>query len=135
MFGNDHSFVFQEGQRARRFGISFCNIRARFSTSERRSIEKQIAPKMGSRLSMVVNSDKPLLVAISVRSIQGEPYIVNGRVAQSADIKGESSDPNSRFSIRTGLLNDEQLRRCELLKRHGSTMVELPDGYRGDIDR
>ncbi len=81
---------------------------------------------------MVVNSDKPLLVAISVRSIQREPYIVNGRVAQSADIKGESSDPNSRFSIRTGLLNDEQLRRCELLKRHGSTMVELPDGYRGD---
>ncbi len=81
---------------------------------------------------MVVNSDKPLLVTISVRSIQREPYFVNGRFAQSADIEGKSSDPNSKFYIRTGLLNEEQLRRCELLKRHGSTVIELSDGYRGD---
>src|ERR1039457_3307698 len=81
---------------------------------------------------MVANSKSQTLVAISVESIQREPYVVNGRHAQSAVIEGKSSDPNSHFSIRTGLLNDEQLCRWELLKRHGSTVVELPDGYRGD---
>jgi hypothetical protein len=81
---------------------------------------------------MVANSEPLALVAISVKSIQREPYIVNGRFAQSADIEGRSRDRNSRFSIKTGLLNDEQLRRCELLKRHGSTVVELSDGYRDD---
>ncbi len=80
--------------------------------------------------------NKPTLIAISVTSIQTEPYFHGGRMAQSANIEGKSSDANACFSMKTGLLNDEQLRRCELLKLHGFTVVELPDDpryrYRGD---
>lgn len=62
-----------------------------------------------------------------VKSIQNEPYLSpHGGLAKSATLKAVSSNNELIFDFQTGLLNPEQIRRCELLQRHGFTVVERP---------
>lgn len=81
------------------------------------------------------STEKPILIALSVQSTKREPYITPHGMAQSAVIHGESYSREHTFTFQTGLLNQEQVRRCEELSRHGFTVVELPDdwqwSYRG----
>jgi hypothetical protein len=73
---------------------------------------------------------RPTLIAISIKSIQIEPYIApNFQFCKSATIEGESRNREFCFTMKTGLLNPEQLRRCELLEQHGFTVVEAPDTH------
>ena len=75
--------------------------------------------------------DKPLLISISVTSIQIEPYVgPDMRLSQSTNIRGKSEEPDACFDMKTGLLNSEQIKCCELLRQHGSTLVEVPDNWR-----
>lgn len=72
-------------------------------------------------------TDKNALIVVTVESIQNEPYISpHGGLAKSATLKAVSSNRELIFDLQTGLLNPEQIRRCELLLRHGFTVVELP---------
>lgn len=74
---------------------------------------------------------KTALFVVSVESIQQEPCISSdGRFLKSAVIKGVSQDSEDSFEIRTGPLSSEQIRRCELLQRHGSTVVEIPHTWK-----
>jgi hypothetical protein len=76
-------------------------------------------------------SDKPTLIAISVKSIQQEPYISpHGGLFKSAVIEGASQNPEVSFEMKTGLLHPEQVHCCELLRQHGFTVVEVPDNWR-----
>ena len=78
-----------------------------------------------------MESPKPVLIALSIKSIQTEPYLgPNGQMCKSANICGESKDRDVCFNIKTGLLNPESLRRCELLQSHGFTVVEVPKDWR-----
>ena len=70
------------------------------------------------------------LIAISIESMQNVAYIgADGRVAKTATIRGMSKLREVCFRQTTGLLNPEQIRRCELLKRHGCTVVEVPKNW------
>lgn len=73
--------------------------------------------------------EKPVLIALSVQSTKQEPYLTPHGMAQSAVILGESTSQEHAFTFQTGLLNQEQIRRCEELSRHGFTVVELPDDW------
>ncbi len=74
---------------------------------------------------------KQTLIAISVESIQREPYISSdGNLLKSAVIMGISDEAEVSFEMKTGLLNPEQVRRCQLLQRHGFTVVEVPDNWK-----
>ena len=78
-----------------------------------------------------MESPKPVLIALSIKSIQTEPYLgPNGQMCKSANICGESKDRDVCFNVKTGLLNPESLRRCELLQQHGFTVVEVPNDWR-----
>jgi hypothetical protein len=71
------------------------------------------------------------LIAVSLISISREPYIMpNGMVAQSAVISGKSRTSELSFTFQTGLLNAEQIERCEALKEHGFTVIEAPSDWR-----
>ncbi|MFZ0912494.1 MAG: hypothetical protein WBQ76_11825 [Candidatus Korobacteraceae bacterium] len=71
------------------------------------------------------------LVAVSLESMSREPYIgPDGRLAQRAVICGESSTSDLSFTFQTGLLNGEQIERCEALRKHGFTVVEAPKDWR-----
>ena len=76
-------------------------------------------------------SDKPILIAISVRSIQQKPYISpHGGFCKSAVIEGMSENPEVSFEMETGLLHPEQIHCCELLRQHGFTVVEVPGNWK-----
>jgi hypothetical protein len=78
-----------------------------------------------------VESPKPVLIALSIKSIQTEPYLgANGQMCKSANICGESKERDVSFNVKTGLLNPESLRRCEILQQHGFTVVEVPKDWR-----
>ena len=75
------------------------------------------------------------LVAVSLESMSREPCIgSDGRQAQSAVICGESSTSELSFTFQTGLLNAEQIERCEALRNHGFTVVEAPKDWRYGYD-
>jgi hypothetical protein len=74
---------------------------------------------------------EPILLAVSIESIQTEPYLgPDMRMAKSANICGESKDRDVCFNIKSGLLNSDSLHRCELLQKHGFTVVEVPNDWR-----
>ncbi len=78
-----------------------------------------------------MESPKPVLIALSIKSIQTEPYLgANGQMCKSANICGESKERDVSFNVKTGLLNPESLRRCEILQQHGFTVVEVPKDWR-----
>jgi hypothetical protein len=79
----------------------------------------------------MVPPNKATLIAIFVKSIQQEPYISpHGGLSKSAVIRGLSENSEISFELKTGLLNPEQVHRCELLQQHGFTVVEVPDDWR-----
>ncbi|MGD0932126.1 MAG: hypothetical protein ABR902_15870 [Candidatus Korobacteraceae bacterium] len=71
------------------------------------------------------------LVAVSLESTRREPYVgSDGRLLQSAVIRGESSTKELSFTLQTGLLSAGQIERCEALRKHGFTVVEAPPDWR-----
>jgi hypothetical protein len=71
------------------------------------------------------------LVAVSLESMSREPYIgPDGKLARSAVICGKSSTEELSFTFQTGLLNAEQIERCEALTSHGFTVVKAPSNWR-----
>jgi hypothetical protein len=77
----------------------------------------------------MTSTQKPILIAISLQSTKREPYLTPHGMAQSAVIIAESTSREHAFTFPTALLNQEQIRRCEELSRHGFTVVELPDDW------
>jgi hypothetical protein len=75
------------------------------------------------------STEKPILIAISLQSTKREPFMTPHGMAQTAVIRGESTSREHTFTFQTGLLNQDQIRRCEELSRHGFTVVELPDDW------
>jgi hypothetical protein len=70
------------------------------------------------------------LLAISIDSIQNASYVdSDGHMAKTANIRAVSAKRELCFRTTTGLLNQEQVRRCELLKQHGCTVVEAPKNW------
>jgi hypothetical protein len=68
------------------------------------------------------------LIAISVSSLRDHPFpMAIFPRPQQAIIVGRSSQRDYSFQFTTGPLNPEQTRRCRMLQRHGSTMVEFSD--------
>jgi hypothetical protein len=78
----------------------------------------------------MTSDEKPILIALSIQSTKREPYITPHGMARSAVVRGESTSQEHSFTFQTGLLNQEQIRRCDELSRHGFTVVELPDDWR-----
>jgi hypothetical protein len=71
------------------------------------------------------------LITVSLESMNTKPYIgPDRRLCQSAIIHGESSINEHSFELKTGLLNSVQLERCEMLRKHGSIVVEAPSDWR-----
>lgn len=82
-----------------------------------------------------MQTNRPTLIAVSVDRFQREPYISpQGGICKSAVIKGASQDPEVSFEMKTGPLSPEQVHRCELLQRHGCTIVELPNNWKWGYD-
>ncbi len=78
---------------------------------------------------------KRTLIAISVESIQREPYISSdGGFLKSAVITGVSQDPELSFEMKTGPPHPQQVHCCELLQRHGFTVVEVPDSWKWEYN-
>jgi hypothetical protein len=76
-------------------------------------------------------NEESRLVAVSIRSMVRAPYMMpDGSLAQRAVIGGDSSSTGLSFIIETGLLNAQQIERCEALKKHGFTVVEAPSDWR-----
>lgn len=76
------------------------------------------------------STQKPILIGVTVQSTERVPYLTpQGSLAQRALIVGESASREHSFTFQTGLLNPEQLQRCEDLQQHGFTVVELPDDW------
>jgi predicted nucleotide-binding protein len=74
---------------------------------------------------------EPQLIVVSIIELRDEPFIGPDRkIAKRAIIRGESSNPELSFEFTTGLLNPEQREHCEVLQRHGSTVVEAPPDWR-----
>jgi hypothetical protein len=70
------------------------------------------------------------LITVSLESVNTEPYIgPDMKLCQSAVIRGESSINELSFEFKTGLLNPAQLERCEMLRKHGSIVVEAPSNW------
>jgi hypothetical protein len=71
------------------------------------------------------------LIAVSLITMRDEPYITpGGRIARRAILRGQSANAQLCFEFQTGLLNPEQIERCEALKEHGVSVVEVPTDWR-----
>jgi hypothetical protein len=69
------------------------------------------------------STQKPISIGVTVKSTERVPYLTPlGSLAQRAVIVGESTSREHSFTFQTGLLNPEQLQRCEELKQHGFTI-------------
>ena len=80
--------------------------------------------------SLSSNESKPL-IAVSLLSLQNHPFpMATFPRPQQAVIVGESSCQEYCFRFETGPLNEEQSRRCLLLRHHGFTVVEFSDEER-----
>jgi hypothetical protein len=73
-------------------------------------------------------TDAVPLIAISVISLKDHPFpMAIFPRPQQAIIVGKSIQRDYSFQFTTGPLNPEQSRRCRMLQRHGSTVVEFSD--------
>lgn len=85
----------------------------------------------------MINSDKPVLVALTIKSIERAPcFTFDGGSVQSVIFKGESLERAACFEI-THLLDPSFIYICQILQQHGFTVAELPldwrYGYRSSL--
>jgi hypothetical protein len=81
-----------------------------------------------------LNAEKPILIAIVVKSFEDGPNIVGGYRTTCATIKGESSEPAGCFELTPNPFDRETFENLQLMQKHGFTVVALPrewlNGYR-----